>query len=78
MTELGKKLRKPKTKPRPSLPSNYLKTEAHAKLNWFKAQPMGVKNLNDIMKDMTTSGGGGRKTFVKKLQDIGVKFLSTR
>ena len=35
---------------------NYFKAETHASVegkNWFKAQPMGVNKLNNIMKDMT-------------------------
>ena len=47
--------------------------------NWFKAQPMGVKKLNNTMKDMTQAAGisgktnhSGRKTLVQKLHDIGV------
>ena len=47
--------------------------------NWFKAQPMGVNKLNNIMKDMTQAAGisgktnhSGRKTLVQKLQDSGV------
>ena len=61
---------------------NYFKTETHASVegkNWFKAQPMGVNKLNDIMKDMTQAAGisgktnhSGRKALVKKLQDSGV------
>ena len=61
---------------------NYLKTETHASVegkNWFKAQPMGVNKLNNIMKDMTQAAGisgktnhSGRKTLVQKLQDSGV------
>lgn len=38
---------------------NYFKTEAHASVegkNWFKAQPMGVNKLNNIMKDDKTGG----------------------
>ena len=49
------------------------------KKNWFKAQPMGVNKLNNIMKDMTQAAGisgktnhSGRKTLVQKLQDSGV------
>ena len=33
---------------------NYFKTETRASVegkNWFKAQPMGVNKLNNIMKD---------------------------
>ena len=61
---------------------NYFKTETHASVedkNWFKAQPMGVNKLNNIMKDMTQAAGisgktnhSGRKTLVRKLQDSGV------
>ena len=61
---------------------NYFKTETHASVedkNWFKAQPMGVNKLNNIMKDMTQAAGisgktnhSGRKTLVPKLQDSGV------
>ena len=65
---------------------NYFKTETHASVegkNWFKAQPMGVNKLNNIMKDITeviTQAAGisgktnhsGRKTLVQKLQDSGV------
>ena len=47
--------------------------------NWFKAQPMGVNKLNNILKDMTQVAGisgktnhSGRKTLVQKLQDSGV------
>ena len=35
---------------------NYFKTETHASVegkNWFKAQPMGVNKLNNIMKEVT-------------------------
>ena len=46
--------------------------------NWFKAQPMGVNKLNNIMKDMiqaTEISGktkhSGKKTLVQKLQDSG-------
>lgn len=42
---------------------NYFKTEAHASAegkNWFKAQPMGVNKLNNIMKD-DKSGGNFRQ-----------------
>lgn len=42
---------------------NYFKTEAHASVegkNWFKAQPMGVNKLNNIMKD-DKSGGNFRQ-----------------
>lgn len=42
---------------------NYFKTEAHASVegkNWFKAQPMGVNKLNNIMKD-EKSGGNFRQ-----------------
>ena len=61
---------------------NYFKTETHASVegkNWFKAQPMGVNKLSNIMKDTTQAAGisgktnhSGRKTSVKKLQDSGV------
>ena len=61
---------------------NYFKRETHASVegkNWFKAQPMGVNKLNNIMKDMTQAPGisgktnhSGRKTLVQKLQDSGV------
>ena len=61
---------------------NYFKTETHASVegkNWFKAQPMGVNKLNNIMKDMTQAAGisaktnhSGRKTLVQKLQDSGI------
>ena len=61
---------------------NYFKTETHASVegkNWFKAQPMGVNKLNNIMKAMTQAAGisdktnhNGRKTLVQKLQDSGV------
>ena len=64
------------------LSANYCKTETHSSVegkNWFKAQPMGVKKLNNIMKDMTQAAGisgktnhSGRKTLVPKLQDSGV------
>ena len=60
---------------------NYFKTETHASVegkNWFKAQPMGVNKLNNIMKDMiqaTEISGktkhSGKKTLVQKLQDSG-------
>ena len=53
---------------------NYFKTETHASVegkNWFKAQPMGVNKLNNIMKDTTQAAGisgetnySGRKTLV--------------
>ena len=35
---------------------NYFKTETRASVegkNWFKAQPMGVNKLNNIMKEVT-------------------------
>ena len=35
---------------------NYFKTESRASVegkNWFKAQPMGVNKLNNIMKEVT-------------------------
>ena len=61
---------------------NYFKTETHSSVegkNWFKAQPMGVNKLNNIMKDMIQAAGisgktnhSGRKTLVQKLQDSGV------
>ena len=61
---------------------NYYKTEIHAPVegkNWFKAQPMGVNKLNNIMKDMTQAAGisgktnqSCRKNFSAKLQDSGV------
>ena len=61
---------------------NHFKTETHASVegkNWFKARPMGVNKLNNIMKDMTLAAGtsgktnqSGRKTLVQKLQDSGV------
>ena len=61
---------------------NYFKTETHSSVegkNWFKAQPMGVNKLNNIMKDMPQAAGisgktnhSGRKTLVQKLQDSGV------
>ena len=64
---------------------NYFKlTETHASVegkNWWKAQPMGVNKLNNIMKDMTQAveisgktnhSHCGRKTLVQKLQDSGV------
>ena len=64
------------------LPVNYCKTETHSSLegkNWFKAQPMGVNKLNNIMKDMAQAAGisgktnhSPRKTLVPKLQDSGV------
>ena len=53
---------------------NYFKTETHTSVegkNWFKAQPMGVNKLNNIMKDMTQAAAisgktnhSGRKTLV--------------
>ena len=56
---------------------NCFKTETHASVegkNWFKAQPMGVNKLNNIMKDVTQAARisgktnhGGRKTLVQKL-----------
>ena len=56
---------------------NYFKTETHASVegkNWFKAQPMGVNKLNNIMKDVTEAARisrktnhSGRKTLVQKL-----------
>ena len=61
---------------------NYFKTETPASVegkNWFKARPMAVNKLNNIMKDMTQAAGisgktnhSGRKTLVQKLQDSGV------
>lgn len=63
---------------------NYFKTETHASVegnNWFKAQPMGVNKLDNIMKDVTQAVGisnsgktnnSGRKTLAQKLQDSGV------
>ena len=61
---------------------NYFKTETHASVegkNWFKAQPMRVNKLNNVMKDMTQTAGisgktnhSGRKTLVQKLLDSGV------
>ena len=61
---------------------NYFKTETHASVegkNWFKAQPMGVNKLNNIMKDKTKAAEisgktnhSRRKTLVQKLQDSGV------
>ena len=61
---------------------NYFKTETYASVvgkNWFKAQPMGVNKINNIMKDMTKAAvisgktnHSGRKTLVNKLQDSGV------
>ena len=63
---------------------NYFKTETRASLggnNWFKAQPMGVNKLHNMMKDVTQTVGisnsgktnhTGRKTLFKKLQDSGV------
>ena len=60
---------------------NYFKTETHASVegkNWFKAQPIGVNKLNNIMKDMIQATGisgktkhSGKKTLVQKLQDSG-------
>ena len=65
-----------------NLSVNYFKTETHASVggkNWFKAQPMGVNELNNIMKNMTQAAGipvktnhSGSKTLVQKLQDSGV------
>ena len=61
---------------------NYFKTETHASVegkNWFKAQPLGVNKLSNIMKDMIRAAGisgktnhSGRKTLVQKLQDRGL------
>ena len=61
---------------------NYFKTETHASVegkNWFKAQPMGVNKLNNIMKYMTQAAGisgktnhSGRKTLVQKVQESGI------
>ena len=61
---------------------NYFKTETNASVegkNWFKAQPMGVNKLNNIMKDVTQAAGisgktnySGRKTLVQKLPHSGV------
>ena len=61
---------------------NYFRTESHASVegkNWFKAQPMGVNKLTNIIKDMTQAAGisgktnhSGRKIYVQKLQDSGV------
>ena len=63
---------------------NYFQTETHASVegnNWFKAQPMGVNKLDNIMKDVTQAVGisnsgktnnSGRKTLAQKLQDSGV------
>ena len=61
---------------------NYFKTETHATVegkNWFRAQPMGVNKLNNIMKGMAQAAGisdktnhSSRKTLVQKLQDSGV------
>ena len=61
---------------------NYFKPETHASVegkNWFKAQPMGVNKLNNIMKYTTCAAGipgktnhSGRKTLGQKLQDNGV------
>ena len=58
---------------------NYFKTETHASVegkNWFKAQPMGVNKLKNIMKDTTQVAGisgetnySGRKTLVQKLYE---------
>ena len=44
---------------------NYFKTETDASVegrNWFKAQPMGVNKLNNIMKDITQAAGIAGKT----------------
>ena len=59
-----------------------LKTETHASVegkNWFKAQPMGVNKLNNIMKEVTQAAGvsgktnySGGKTLMQKLQHSGV------
>jgi len=67
---------------------NYFKTETHVSLegkHWFKAQPMWVNKLNNIMKDMTQAAGisgktnhSVRKTLVQKLQDSGLEFLPTK
>lgn len=46
---------------------NYLKTETHASVegkNWLKAQPMGVNNLSNIIKDKIR--GAGISTVVEK------------
>ena len=80
------KEKRPPSMPEPDssfyLSVNYFKTETHASVegkNWFKAQPMGVKKLNNVMKEMTQAAGisgetnhSGRKTLVQKLQDRGV------
>ena len=60
----------------------YFKTETHASVegkNWFKAQPMGVNKLNNIVKDTSQAAGipgetnhSGRKTLVQKLRHSGV------
>ena len=61
---------------------NYFKTETRASVegkNWFKAQPMGVNKLNNIMKEVTQAAGvsgktnySGGKTLMQKLQHSGV------
>ena len=47
--------------------------------NWFKAQPMGVNKLNNIMKEVTQAAGvsgktnySGGETLMQKLQHSGV------
>ena len=43
---------------------NYFKTETHTSVEskkWFRAQPMGVNNLINIMKDMTQAAVISRK-----------------
>ena len=44
---------------------NYFKTETDSSVegrNWFKAQPMGVNKLNNIMKNITQAAGIAGKT----------------
>ena len=44
---------------------NYFRTETLASVegkNWFKAQPMALNKLNNIMKDMTQASGISGKT----------------
>ena len=44
---------------------NYFKKETHASVedkSWFKAQPMGVNKLNNIVKDMTQAAEISGKT----------------
>ena len=50
---------------------NYFKTEGELKSEgskWFKSQPIGVKKLNSLMKEMTETEGISVKTLVQKIQ----------